>query len=87
MISIEKAIIISSLILSSSIFGAGAMYVMKPEYEFITVNDNQNRPAFTVRANNRDGTRCLMREGWVLFVDNWEKAAVNFSAPTILCPT
>ena len=85
MASIEKAIIISSLIISSSIAGLGIIYVTRSDYEFVTANNQQNQPAFTVRINKRDGTRCLMREGWVLFVDNWEKAAADFAVPTNLC--
>jgi hypothetical protein len=85
MSSIEKTLIFSSVMISCSIVGLGIAFFTRPEYEFITANDRANRPAFTVKINKRDGTRCLMREGWVLFVDNWERAASDFSVPTNFC--
>lgn len=85
MTSIEKAIIISSLMISSSIVGFGILYSTRSEYEFINVNDNSNTPIFAIRINKRDGARCLMREGYVLGRNDWKEYASIYAVPTNLC--
>lgn len=83
--STERTLLASAAIVGSAVIGLGLLVFTKPEYRFERLDYNSNNAAFTVRSDLRNGTRCLMREGYVIRKEDWRDYAKYQAIPLEIC--
>jgi len=59
------------------------IYTTKPEFVYASVGPESN--GFNIRSNKTNGDRCVMKEGAVLSVSNWNEMAKHYVLPTNIC--
>ena len=80
---IEKCI--PPLIIGASIIASSIIISNSNNYEFIRINGSAGEHGFSILNNKNNGRSCLLDEGAVGTVGNWEVMAKHNSAPRELC--
>jgi hypothetical protein len=73
------------LIIGASIIASSIIISNSNNYEFIRINDGRAGEHFSILNNKNNGRSCLLDEGVVGTVGNWEAMAKQYSAPRELC--
>ena len=73
------------LIIGASIIASSIIISKSNNYEFIRINGRAGEHGFSILNNKNNGRSCLLDEGAVGTVGNWEAMAKQYSAPRELC--
>ena len=82
---IEKCV--PPLIIGASIIASSIIISNSNNYEFIRINGGTGEYGFSILNNKNNGRSCLLNEGAVGTVGNWEAMAKTYSVPRELCKT
>lgn len=77
--------ILPALIVGASIILASMIISNSNNYEFIRINGTEGKYGFSILNNKNTGRSCLLTEGAIGNVNNWELMAKEYSAPRDLC--